>query len=66
MGGLSGSFGGHSDPAELHAEQTEADGPEVLEPGSVAGGDGEGGQHQESPEVGQGNKRNTAEKTPGQ
>ncbi len=51
MGGLSGPSGGDAHSAELHAEQTEADGSEVPEPGPVAGGDGEGGKRQTSSEV---------------
>lgn len=43
VGGLPGSSGGNSGPAELHTGQIEADGPKVSEPGPVAGGDGEGG-----------------------
>lgn len=66
MGGLPGPSGGDSDSAEDHTDQTEADGPEVPEPRTVAGGDGEGGKYQRSPTVGQRHQRDTAEETQGQ
>lgn len=66
MGGLPGPSGGDSDPAEVHTNQTEADGPKVPEPGPVAGGDGEGGKHQTSSEVRQSHQGDSAEETPGQ
>lgn len=65
MGSLPGPLGGDADSAELHTEQIEADGPKVPEPGPVAGGDGEGGKHQTSPEVRQSHQGDSAEETPG-
>ena len=66
VGGLPGPSGGDPDPAELHADQTEADGPKVLEPGPVAAGDGEGGKPQRSSEVRQRHQGDSAEETQGQ
>lgn len=43
VGGLPGSSGGNSIPAELHTGQTKTYGPKVSEPGPVARRDGEGG-----------------------
>lgn len=66
MGGLPGPPGGDTDSAELHTDQTEADGPKVPEPGPLAGGDGEGRKHQTSSAVRQRHQGDSAEETQGQ
>lgn len=66
MGGLPGPFRGDTDPAELHTDQTEANGPKIPEPSTVVGGYGEGFKHQTSSEVRQSHQGDSAEETPGQ
>lgn len=66
MGILPEPPGGDAGPAALCADQTEADGSQVPEPGSVAGGHGEDGKHQKQSEVGQKHQAESAQETPGE
>lgn len=66
MGILPEPLGGDAGPAALCADETEANGSQVPEPGSVAGGHGEVGKHQKQPEVRQKHQAESAQETPGE
>ena len=66
MGGLPGSTGGDADPAQRNLGQSEANGTEVSESGSLVGGDGEDDKHQKSSQVRQSNQGDPAQEYAGE